>query len=194
MKRFAFILALTFLAACSQTYKISVRPELYVNPSDIGGQQNVGFKVVDRRKNKNVGEGRGRLAKFKRYTIIADSNLAETIETPISGGLEEMGFRVEPFAQKQGPKLRVDILKFKDEYTEKISSITKIYEKLSVALRANCVNGKKKYLNIYSAVKKETHGVVSANFPNEKLVNSTLSLVLQEMFEDKKLIACLAGK
>ncbi len=194
MKKLAFILALVFLASCSQTYKISVRPELYVNPSDIGGQQSVGLEVVDRRKNKNVGEGRGRLAKFKRYTIIADSNLAETIETSVSGGLEEIGFRVKPYSKKQGRKLRVDILKVKDVYTEKISSITKIHEKLSVALRANCFNGKKRYLNIYSSVKKETHNVVSANFPNEKLVNSTLSLVMRKMFEDKKLIACLAGK
>ena len=57
-------------------------------------------------------------------------------------------------------------------------------------LRATCDNNGRKYSNIYTAKKSRT-GITPATFPNENLLNATLSEILGEMFTDQALLTCL---
>ena len=182
---YSLILVASFLTSCTQTYKVDLNPELYVNPSAIGQNRVVDLKVEDMRRHKYIGKGRGDWAKFNKFKILATSNVAEALEEKIVDGLKEMQFRPKTFRGKNKRSLHVEILTLKDRYLNKITNLGKFDEIIKVAIRATCSTPANKYRKIYKIHKKESHKILGGNFPNEKLINRTLSLVLQNMIEDK---------
>ena len=84
--------------------------------------------------------------------------------------------------------LRVDIVRLKSTYEEKLPFLK---VRVQAALRARCTNTGENYSRTYS-YQKHLNSVPASTFPNENLINDTLSETLKKMFEDEKLISCLA--
>ena len=83
---------------------------------------------------------------------------------------------------------RVEIIKLKSKYKENLFSID---VRVQAAFRAYCINEVNSYSKTYSYEKK-LNSTPASTFPNENLINGTLSETLKKMFEDENLIACLA--
>ena len=76
----------------------------------------------------------------------------------------------------------------KSKYEEKIPALN---IRVQAALQAHCNDGEKGYSRTYSYEKKLNLAPAST-FPNENLINDTLSETLKNMFEDEKLLSCLS--
>ena len=99
-----------------------------------------------------------------------------------------MGFKPTRIEKIPHKSFKVEIVKLKSNYEEKLPSMN---IRVQAALRGHCTNRGKSYFKTYS-YEKQLNSAPASTFPNENLINGTLSETLKKMFEDEKLIACLA--
>ncbi len=200
-------IALFFLSACSknspvpslpsiesdylvQRYKVRIDPEIFVRPSDVGAERTVGLKVVDMRPDLTIGSGGGSLLQIRKFTISSDGNISEVVGKKVREGLKRIQFRPKPYAHEKNRRMKIEVLKIHDRYYEDGAQIG---ERINVSLKAGCLNQGKRYLGKYSSENEQKHKIVAGNIPNTQLINATLSLALQKIFEDRKMIQCLAN-
>ena len=62
--------------------------------------------------------------------------------------------------------------------------------RINIKLRATCSSSIRKYSKTYSA-QKYRKNITPATFPNENLINATLSEVLGQILKDQALLDCL---
>jgi uncharacterized lipoprotein YajG len=187
--RLGLIAALPVFAACTQVHSVAVVPELFVSPSQVGDGKTVGVRVVDRRASKIIGQGTGQLVMFRKYKIEPRPGLTATLEETAREGLRKLGFRPKAFNQEESRRLSVELLALRNTYTEKGTGFEEV---MKVALKAHCRAKGGDYANEFRVTKEEEHPMVLTNFPNEELINLTVSLAFQRMFQDEQLLACLA--
>ncbi len=72
------------------------------------------------------------------------------------------------------------------KYKNRVSE-AKVQARLKTSIRIIAKNGKKSYKNIYKSDKVKSSRTFVGKFKNEQFVNNSLSLVLKQMFDDKKL-------
>ena len=68
----------------------------------------------------------------------------------------------------------------------------KVNAKLNTAIRVTAGNSGKIYKNIYKTSSEKSSRTLVGKFKNEEFANTGLSIVLQKIFEDKKLLIFLA--
>ncbi|MBI4389731.1 MAG: hypothetical protein HY580_06080 [Nitrospinae bacterium] len=187
-RMFFLLLVLASTCACAQQFKVTVSPELYVNPSNVGSGKSVGVKVVDRRPDKTIGSS-ARLINLSKFEIRSDANVAETIHEKVRDGLRELRFKPKSLQEEKARAMQIEVLRMKESFAQRMSRID---ERMQVVLRVSCRGRESRYVRVYKAAKDESHRVLAGRFPNEKLINLTLSLAMQNIFEDDKLIACLS--
>ena len=98
-----------------------------------------------------------------------------------------IGFKPKKIEKVPTKTLRVEIVQLKSNYEEKLPALN---IRVQTALRGRCINRGKSYFKTYSYEKQLNSAPVST-FPNENLINDTLSETLKKMFEDEKLVSCL---
>lgn len=187
-QKLVLLLVLAAACGCARQFKVTVNPELYVNPSNVGSGKSVGVKVVDLRPDKTIGSS-ARLVNLSKFEIRSDANVAETIHEKVRDGLRELQFKPKSFPEEKARAMRIEILRMKESFSQRMSRID---ERMQVVLRVSCRGKESKYVRVYKAAKDESHRVLAGSFPNEKLINLTLSLVMQDIFADGKLITCLS--
>lgn len=63
---------------------------------------------------------------------------------------------------------------------------------METILRVQARNGKQSFKNMYRARMTKSHRMFTGKFKNERLVNNSLSMAIQQMFDDPKLLALLS--
>jgi hypothetical protein len=86
------------------------------------------------------------------------------------------------------PVLKVEILQLKSIYDE---TGPQLGVRVEAILRANCKNKDRTYKKIYRE-RLTRNPIAPTSFPNETLVNASLSGTLKKMFSDDPLLKCLA--
>lgn len=190
--KLAFLLALTTgFAACANTqHKISIEPELYIKPVNLGKGNKVNLKVVDGRSqfavfNRDTAPKLGFGGSLNTVTIVPRAGITDPIFAEVSDGLRQLGFRPAR-GVKLARSLVVNVVQLKMKYQHHVSE-AKVHVRLKTAIRVVAKNGKKKYKNIYKSNMEKSSRILLGKFKNEQFVNNGLSLTLQKMFEDKKL-------
>lgn len=189
ISRFLFpFVALFAFFGCSNTYKISITPQLAVSPSQIGENKEVNLQVTDARSSNIIAKWKSKLS-VRKFRITPDTDVQATIDQKVTEGLKRLGFRPKPHLSNTSKRrFKVEILQIRSAYREKISRLLDIRVKAS--LRATCTNQGLSYQKVYSKIKERKN--ILPTLPNEKLVNLTVSGAMSDMFADTNLIGCLA--
>ena len=181
--RYTFILALLMSIGCTTHHQVFLNPSLPIHDSKIGNNIPVSLYVEDIRQSNIIAKWQKGLRKF---SISAQNDLKDIFLAKIQQGLKKMGFIPKVRTRASKTSLKVDILNIKSKYTVS----PRMNVRVKTNLRATCNNDGRKYSNLYSA-KKSRIGITPATFPNENLLNASLSELLGEMFSDQALLSCL---
>jgi uncharacterized lipoprotein YajG len=183
--RSTLLIALLLSTGCTTHHKVFLDPSLPIHDSKIGNNNPVSLYVEDTRRSNIIAKWHKGIRKF---SISAQNDLKDIFSAKIQHGLKKLGFIPKGRTRNPNHSLKVDILNIKSKY--KVSSRMNVRVKTS--LRATCHNNGRKYSKLYSA-RKSRIGITPATFPNENLLNASLSELLGEMFRDKALLSCLVG-
>ncbi len=184
-----WIVVLLVVMGCSERHYLRIDPTIPVNRKNIGNGEKLLLHVIDMRRSKTISNWQGGY-KLRKFTISSDADIAETMKSKVRQGLELLGFRPRKTPSASLRKsLKVEILKIKSSYKEKIPTLG---VKVQAILRATCKNEGRSYHNVYKA-NKSKNDISPATFPNERLVNATLSESLRMMFHDVALLDCLSS-
>ena len=185
----SFITLALFLtiAGCSQQHLVKIAPALPVSPSNLGMNTTLGLKITDSRPSNLISKWKGKFS-FRRFRIAPEQDLTDVLYTKIATGLQRTGFTPKRFPSKNMPALKVEILQLKSTYDK---TGPRLGIKVDAVLRAHCNNRERTYKETYK--ERLTRKPISpASFPNETLVNASLSGTLKKMFLDDRLLKCLA--
>ena len=175
---------------CMQRHYIAIDPYVPVTPHSFKQPKPVGLQVINARSSNNIARRSEADLKFfsPRYTLRTKSDLTDIMRQKIGEGLFQKGFMPKRIEKIPNKTFRVEIIKLKSKYKENLLAID---VKVQAAFRAYCINEVNSYSKTYS-YEKQLNSAPASTFPNEKLINSTLSYTLKKMFEDEKLIFCLS--
>lgn len=178
-------------AACTNTHKISIKPELFIKPANIGKETKVNLKVIDGRPefaifNRDAAPKLGFSRSLNTVTIVPDSSISDSIYNEVREGLKQLGFRPVR-GEKAGRNIVVNVTQMQMFYQRKRVTDIKVKTRIKTTIQMTAQNGSKQYKNIYKSKMDKSSKALGAKFKNEQFVNNGLSLALQQMFEDKKL-------
>jgi uncharacterized lipoprotein YajG len=181
-----FLIHFIFSSGCAKNHRILIDPSVPIHNSDIGEGLPVRVKVVDVRSSNVISKWQGGL-KVRKFTIISQGDLKDIFSTRIQQGLTKLGFIPKNPNFKTGRVLNIEILNIKSRYHEKIPRMS---IKVKADIKATCQNKGKNLSKIFTS-RKTRSDIAPATFPNEKLLNASLSEIIGEIFSDPSLLACL---
>jgi uncharacterized lipoprotein YajG len=181
-----FLTLLIFLSGCAKSHRVFIDPTVPIHNSDIGKRLPVAVKVVDNRSSNIISKWRGGL-KVRKFTILSQGDLKVIFSTRVHQGLTKLGFSPRNYNINTERVLKIEILRIKSRYQE---NIPRMDLRVKTEIKATCQNSGESLSKSYTSRKKRTD-INPATFPNEKLLNASLSEVMGDIFSDPSLIACL---
>ncbi len=182
----AFLTLFIFSSGCAKNHRVFINPSVPIHHSDIGKGLPVAVKVIDIRSNNVISKWKGGL-KVRKFTVISQGDLKDIFTIRIKQGLTKLGFSPKNFNSKTERVLKIEILNIKSRYQE---NIPRMNVQVKADVRATCQNQEKRLSKIFTS-KKKRFGITPVTFPNEKLLNASLSEIMGQIFSDPSLIACL---
>ncbi len=186
---------------CTHDHKIDLHPEIFVRPSSIGAGKTLVIQVRDTRSQnaiskKETGPRLNKGQALNTVNIYASSSVRDTVQDKIMEGFQRMGFRPVKYNRSSSPTLWVDIFRLRLKYQSGNIGvkIPEVHAQMETILRVRAVHGSRSFKNVYQSRMIKSHRIFTGKFKNERLVNNSLSLALQHMFEDPKLVQFLAQK
>jgi len=190
------LLIISGLGTCANTqHKISVEPELYIKQTDYGGGKTISLKVIDKRSQfavfkRKAAPKSGLRSSLHTVTIVPRSNISDPIFGKVKNGLRQLGFRPTS-GGKAKRRLLLEVVQWKMHYRHQVSA-AKVHAKIKTAIRVTAVNGGKQFKNMYKSSMEKSDRMLVGKFKNELFANNGLSLALQKIFADKRLLIFLA--
>ena len=189
MYKFIISLYITSIMGCTQWHYVTIDPYIPVSLDSFKNRIPIGLQVINARSTNNIAHRAGPdlFLISPKFIIRSRLDLTDTVKQRIKEGLTQMGFKVTRIEKSPNKTLTIEITRLKSRYKEKLP---KFDVKVEAGLRVKCINGGSKYLNNYSH-KNQLTSAPASTFPNENLINETLSETLKKIFKDKNLMACL---
>ena len=184
--RFAFIFLFFLVAGCTKHHQVFLNPSLPIHDSKFGNNIPVSVYVEDSRRNNTIAKWKKGLRKF---SISSQHDLRDIFSTKIQQGLKKLNFTPKIHRRNPDHSLIVQILDIRSKYSERVPGMD---VRVRAKLKATCTNGDETYSNTYSS-KNNRRNITPATFPNENLLNATLSKILGRMLTDQALLNCLAN-
>jgi len=189
---FLVALALALTSGCAFTPQVvEIQPELDVAKSDMGRGAEVAVYVVDERDSKELGR-RGTGA-MKGAAITTEQDMTVVFRDAIMAGLGEKGFAAtaanSPAALGRGALLRVDIRNI--AYETSMGFWTGGVH-VRGSMKGTATKSGESYDNFYQIDDEKRVVVVPGADSNEQMINTTVSALIQEMFNDAALFQFLA--
>lgn len=179
---------LCFSTGCTKNHRVLINPSIPVHSSKIGNRVPVGVKVIDTRSSNIISKWQGGF-KVRKFTVTSQGDLKDIFTTRIRQGLTKLGFLPKKFNPAIKRSLKIEILGIKSRYQ---IAHPKINIRVKVVLRVTCMNQRKRFSKSFTS-RKSRNGISPASFPNESLLNDTISETMGTIFSDSSLITCLTG-
>ena len=183
---------------CTHDHKIDIHPEIFVRVSIIGKGERLAVQVRDIRAQKAISKKVSNLKLSSDHAvntvnIYASSSVRDTILDKITEGFERMGFHTVKSGRPTNRKLEVEIYRIKLNYESGNlgAKIPEVHAQMETILRVRATYGNQKFKNIYKSQLSKSHRMFTGKFKNERLVNNSLSLAIQKIFDDPDLIQFL---
>jgi uncharacterized lipoprotein YajG len=178
--------AVLALGCSAQPQNIRLEPQVRAEPSSVGQGKKVWLQVRDSRPKKTlgvVGDLGGRYAH-----VSVEDDFSTQMYQSVSGALRQMGFEVHPTPVSDSRSLLVEVRDI--EYQSLKQGLTYDTD-TKVAIGALATNGDARYERLYTAGATKSGPMKPSASDNDKAVNETVSIALQEMLNDDRLTATL---
>ncbi len=187
---------------CIHDHKIDLNPEIFVPVSNIGNGEQLAVLVRDIRSQKAISKKESNLKlssdrAVNTVNIYASFSVRDTVLDKVNEGFQRMGFHTVKPGRPVNRKLRVEIYRLQLNYKSGNlgAIIPEVHAQMETILRVRAAYGNQMFKNIYSSKLFKSHRMGTGKFKNERLVNNSLSLAIQKMFDDPNLIQfLLAGR
>ena len=191
-QKLGLLLALLAIAALTQgcnvePHNVRLAPSVKVQPSELGQNKVVGLEVVDSRADKKLGVVGDPQGKFVYLTLANET--PPTIYKQVADGLEKLGFTVQPATGSEERTLKVDVTELSYESVKKPMTFDTVAK---VSLAATARTEAQTYERAYNVKQEKAGGSPPSNEDDTRIVNSLVSMALEDMLTDKQLLALLA--
>ena len=191
-QKLGLLLALLAIAALTQgcnvePHNVRLAPTVKVQPSELGQNKVVGLEVVDSRADKKLGVVGDPQGKFVYLTLANET--PPTIYKQVADGLEKLGFTVQPATGSEERTLKVDVTELSYESVKKPMTFDTVAK---VSLAATARTEAQTYERAYNVKQEKAGGSPPSNEDDTRIVNSLVSMALEDMLTDKQLLALLA--
>jgi uncharacterized lipoprotein YajG len=183
---------------CTHDHKIDLKPEVFVRVSNIGQGERLVIRVKDTRTQKAISKKKSNLKitsdrSIDTVNIYASSSVRDTVLDKIMGGFQRMGFHPSKHGSSSYRMINVEISKLQLNYQrgEIGVKIPEVHAQMETILRVRASHGNQSFNNIYSTRMTKSHRMLTGKFKNERLVNNSLSMAIQKMFDDPELLQFL---
>ncbi|MBT5550264.1 MAG: hypothetical protein HOJ79_07260 [Nitrospina sp.] len=183
---FSALLAVILLSGCAKNHRVFIDPTIPIHNSDIGKGLAVAVKVVDNRPSNVISKWQGGL-KVRKFTIISQGDLKDIFSTRVQQGLTKLGFLPKNYNPRTERILKVEILNIKSRYQE---NIPRMSIQVKADVKVTCQNRGESLSKKFTSRKRRSD-INPTTFPNEKLLNASLSEIMGDIFSDPPLINCL---
>jgi uncharacterized lipoprotein YajG len=170
-----------------QPHNVRLAPSVKVQPSELGQNKVVGLEVVDSRADKKLGVVGDPQGKFVYLTLASET--PPTIYKQVAEGLEKLGFTVQPATGSEERSLKVDVTELSYEAVKKPTTFDTVAK---VSLAATARTEAQTYERAYNVKQEKAAGAPPNASDDERIVNSLVSMALEDMLTDKQLLALLA--
>ncbi len=188
MKRFFLLSCFSImLSACAYTPQkatLEVTPEIL--ESNLGRGRTIAVNIMDERPDKGLGHRGGVYGRGAEITT--DQDITEIILDALYEGLTTKGFKPVSGGQKSDKKLDAEFRHF-EYYTSTGAFTGGVHVKAAMKVRAK---GKVEYENMYRVEKENRVVFVPGAESNEKLLNETLTEMVERVFQDEDLLHTLS--
>jgi len=192
------VLTLLSVFGCTHDHKIDLNPEVFVRVSNIGNGERLVIRVNDTRSQKAISKKQSDLKitsgrSIDTVNIYASSDVRDTVLEKVMAGFERMGFHPSKHGNPTHRMITVEISKLQLNYRREQAGLElpKINAQMETILRVRASHGKQTFKNIYNARMTKSHRMFTGKFKNERLINKSLSMAIQKIFDDPKLLQFL---
>ncbi|MCD6150826.1 MAG: hypothetical protein J7J70_04110 [Deltaproteobacteria bacterium] len=182
------IVSITLMVGCaSLPQRLAIQPSIQTVAGDIiVDHQEISLRVIDLRPEDQLGyleDGHG-----NRQPFLSTRELDMVIDKAVAAGLRKKGFIPLSGVHENNISLAVEI----QEFNHRVSpGIVKVPVQTKISLRTTAVNGGHKLTSYYSIDKQAVLALRPGIQQNQRLVNEALTAVLEQIFQDQKLLNML---
>lgn len=191
MKLTLAIVATLMLAGCAySSNSTTIAPEIETSSAAIGKGAEIALTVADRRDDKTIGFRSD--AYGNTQVIKTEQSIEALVYDTLSDAFTEQGFAVVSPAQASSRNLlTVEIIEITNNSNTEIVT-AKIRTKVTV--KAIASDGRTTYTRSYWAEKDGRNVATSSASRNERYINETLSVALNDLANDEKLTELFAAR
>ena len=183
---------------CTHDHKIDLNPEIFVRVSNIGKGDRLVVRVKDTRSQRAISKKESNLKvtsdrAIDTVNIYASSSVRNTVLDKIMEGFQRMGFHPSKHGNNSSRVITVEISKLQLNYQEGKAGlkIPEVHARMETILKVQAIHGDQSFKSIYSTRMTKSHRILTGKFKNERLVNNSLSMAIQKMFDDPELLRFL---
>ena len=183
---------------CAHDHKVDLNPEVFVRVSNIGKGERLIIHVRDTRSQKAISKKQSGLKvtsgqAINTVSIYASSSIRDTVINKIMEGFERMGFHPSRHGKNSDRRVTVQISKLQMNYQRRSSGIKipEIHAQMETILQVRADYENRAFNKTYRTRMTKSHRMLTGKFKNERLINSSLSMAIQKMFDDPELLKFL---
>ncbi len=189
IRLFSLFIIISLLGGCAfAPQKATLAPVVDVASSSEGEGITVAVRVVDERPSKSL--GRRGTAYGAAAEITTDQDLAVIVQQQLTDGLKKKGFEVMDYSDNKDPRLSIEIRLL--EYTTSQGFWTGGVQ-IQGAIKAVAAHNGDSFERLYRSEKNERIVIVPTAATNESWINTALSDLMNQLFEDVDLFRFLSG-
>ena len=176
-------LSLTVFGCAFRSQTVTLEPSVDVSSQSIGNQQTIVVQVVDERTNTELGRrGNGAL---RGAAIKTDADIEAVFSESIINNLRTMGYNAVPAdTPGTGVVMRVDVRSI--EYETSSGFFTGGVHARG-AMKVTATRNQTSYDRLYRVDEEKRTVVVPGANANSRQINTTVSALIQELFDDPAL-------
>ncbi|NIA19906.1 MAG: hypothetical protein GWP07_05705 [Xanthomonadaceae bacterium] len=185
------VVSMMLMAGCaSLPQRLMLQPSMQMIVGDISvDHQEISLRVIDSRPENALGyfeDSHG-----NRQPFLSTQELGMVIDQAVAAGLRKNGFIPLAGVHENNISLTVEIQEFNHHVSP---GIVKVPVQTKISLRTTAVNGGHKLTSYYSIDKQAVLALRPGIQQNQRLVNEALAAVLEQIFQDQKLLNMLSLK
>ena len=179
--------ALAMAQGCTlKPENIRVDPSIELSKASIGNEKAVAVAVTDTRPTKKLGEVGDPDRRMVEISVTQDPSPA--IYARVSSALGDLGYKVAPDAAGVEPRLKIEVESLKlDSDKRPLDFLTTLHAEVT----ARVDNGKSHFERKYTVNQSMNSAGPSYVAESSQLVNGAISMALQDMLSDQKLLKAL---
>ena len=178
---------LTMMQGCAlKPQDIRLDPTIELTNAQPGNARTIGVAVSDARPTKKLGQVGDPGGKTVGVSVNQDAG--PVIYSRVSDALSGLGYKVIPRAGDTDPSLKIEVQSLTlDSDKRAFDFLTTLHAEVT----ARVENGKSHYERIYTVKQSMNSAGPSYTAESSRLVNAAVSMALQDMLSDQKLLESL---